>query len=160
ERAPTADSFEVAWNEKLALLDSTIEGMYSNDLDGRCTYINRAAARLLGYAPEDVLGKSMHELIHHTRLDGSVYARSECLIVQACRTGQVARNDEEVFWRRDGTAFPVEYTSSPIREHGVIKGTVVTFFDITQRKRSVRRLSIQHAVSSVLAEASTFTEAA
>ena len=70
------------------------------------------------------------------------------------------RNDDEVFWRRDGTPLPVEYSSSPIRAHGTIQGTVVTFFDNTQRKRFVRRLSIQHAVSSVLAEAATFSEAA
>jgi PAS domain S-box-containing protein len=151
---------ELGWNEKLELLDSTIEGIYSNDLEGRCTFMNRAAARLLGYQPHEVLGRNMHDLIHHSRLDGSPYPQAECLIVQACRTGQGARNDDEVFWRRDGTPLPVEYTSSPIREHGTIKGTVVTFFDITQRKRSVRRLSIQHAVSSVLAEAATFTEAA
>jgi PAS domain S-box-containing protein len=151
---------ELTASEKLALLDSTLEGIYSNDLDGRCTFINRAAARMLGYEPEEVLGQCMHELIHHSHLDGTAYPRSECPIVQACQRGEGARNDEEVFWRRDGTPLSVEYSSSPIREHGAIKGTVVTFFDITQRKRFFRRLSIQHAVSSVLAEAATFSEAA
>jgi PAS domain S-box-containing protein len=115
---------------------------------------------MLGYQPEEVLGQCMHELIHHSRLDGTAYPRAECPIVQACQKGEGARNDDEVFWRRDGTPLPVEYSSSPIREQGTIKGTVVTFFDITQRKRSVRRLSIQHAVSSVLAEAAAFREAA
>lgn len=153
-------SAELEPNQKLALLDSTIEGIYSSDLDGRCTFINRAAARMLGYEPQEVLGKNMHELIHHSRADGTPYPVAECPILHACRMGQVSRNDDEVFWRRGSTPLPVEYASSPVREDGVITGAVVTFFDITQRKRAVRRLSVQHAVSSVLAEASTFAEAA
>ncbi|HEV3256617.1 MAG TPA: PAS domain S-box protein, partial [Gemmataceae bacterium] len=143
-----------------AILDSTIEGVYSNDLQGRCTFINQAAARMLGYTPEEVLGKRMHELIHHSHPDRSPYPLEECSMFQACRTGQVNRSDDEVFWRRDGTPVAVEYSSSPIREQGEIQGAVVTFFDITKRKQAVRRLTVQHAVSSVLAEAASFAEAA
>ena len=143
-----------------AILDSTIEGVYSNDLQGRCTFINQAAARMLGYTPEEVVGKSMHELIHHSHPDSSPYPLQECSMFQACRTGQVNRSDDEVFWRRDGTPVAVEYSSSPIREQGEIQGAVVTFFDITKRKQAVRRLTVQHAVSSVLAEAASFAEAA
>ena len=143
-----------------ALLESTIEGIYGNDADGRCVFINQAGARLLGYAVNEVLGKDMHALIHHARLDGSAYPDHECPISQACRTGEVSRNEDEVFWRRDASPMPVEYTSSPIREEGKIQGAVVMFRDITKRRRSVRRLTIQHAVSNVLAEASTFAEAA
>src|SRR5438874_11962867 len=144
---------KLADSTRLALLDSTVEGIYSSDRDGRCTYINRAAARMLGYEPEEVVGQSMHELIHHGHADGSPYPAAECPILQACRTRQVHRNEDEVFWRRDGAALAVEYASSPLREQGVIQGAVVTFFDITQRKRWLRRLTVQHAVSSVLAEA-------
>ena len=145
---------------KVALLDSTADGIYVLDLDGRCTFINQAAARMLGYTLDQVLGKNMHELIHHNRPNGSPYPVEECPIFQACRRGQVRRNEEEVFWRCDGTPLPVEYSSSPFRELGEIQGAVVTFFDITKRKQALRRLTVQHAVSSVLAEATLFDEAA
>jgi PAS domain S-box-containing protein len=155
-----AEAAELERWEKVALLDSTVEGLYGNDLEGRCVFINRAAARMLGYTAEEVLGKSMHEVIHHTRVDGSPYPLDECPIALACRRGEVSRNEDEVFWRRDGSPLPVEYASSPILERGEIKGAVVTFFDITKRKRAVRRLTVQHAVSSVLAEAASFAESA
>src|ERR1700736_1838402 len=87
-------------NRLAAILDSTIEGVYSNDLQGRCTFINQAAARMLGYTPDEVLGKSMHELIHHSHADTSPYPLQECPMFQACRTGHVNRSDDEVFWRR------------------------------------------------------------
>jgi PAS domain S-box-containing protein len=145
---------------RFALLDSTIEGIYANDLEGNCIFINQAGAKMLGYKPEETLGKNMHELIHHSHADGSPYPVEECPILQACRTGEVSRNEDEVFWRRNKTPLPVEYSSSPLKEDGDIRGAVVTFFDITPRKRTFRRMAVQYAVSTVLAESTSFATSA
>ncbi|MBI4319727.1 MAG: PAS domain S-box protein [Chloroflexi bacterium] len=125
----------LAKNMKL-LLESTDQGMYRIDLDAKCTLVNRAGAAMAGYKPEEMLGKNIHELIHHTRPDGSPYPVALCPVVRAIRVGQGVRVDNEVFWRRDGTSFPVEYSSYPIVEGGVTKGAVVTFFDISERKHA------------------------
>jgi PAS domain S-box-containing protein len=120
--------------EKSALLESTSEGIYGMDLAGRCTFINPAGAALLGYQPEELLGKNMHETMHHSRPDGSPYPDEECPINREIRAGTGARVDDEVLWRRDGTPFPAEYSSSPIWVDGHIDGAVVTLTDITLRK--------------------------
>jgi two-component system sensor histidine kinase/response regulator len=120
--------------EKSALLESTSEGIYGMDLAGRCTFINPAGAALLGYEPADLLGKNMHETMHHSRPDGSPYMEEECPIDRDMRAGTGTRVDGEVLWRRDGTPFPAEYSSSPIWVDGRIDGAVVTLTDITLRK--------------------------
>ncbi len=118
------------------LLNSTIEGIYGVDLNGNCTFINKAGARMLGYAPEEIIGKNVHALTHHHRPDGSPYPVESCLIYQAFRNGRSCRRDDEVFWRRDGSSFAVEYSSAPIIENGVIQGAGVTFTDIAKRKQA------------------------
>ena len=123
-------------NSNRLLLESTGEGLFGLDMDGSCTFINRAAARMLRVAPDDVLGRNMHDRTHHSRADGSPYPIEECPIYRAFQTGQSCRMDGEVFWRGDGTSFPVEYTSSPISEDGALRGAVITFADITQRKQA------------------------
>jgi len=123
-------------NYNRLLLDSTGDGMYSIGPDGNCTFLNRTAARMLGIAPEEALGRNMHRLTHHSRADGSPYPLEECPIYRAFQAGQSHRMDDEVFWRGDGTSFPVEYSSSPILEDGVLKGAVITFADITQRRQA------------------------
>jgi PAS domain S-box-containing protein len=115
------------------LLESTDEGIYGIDLDGRCTFVNASGAAMLGYHPDEVVGQNMHELVHHTHPDGSPYPVDECPIFRAFRTGQGCRGDHEVLWRRDGTTFPVEYSSYPIREKNFVKGAVVMFTDISER---------------------------
>ncbi len=123
------------------LLESSGEGIYGIDLQGRCTFLNRAAAGLLGYRPEEARGQNMHALIHHRRPDGSPYPVEECPIFRSFRSGRGCRVDGEVLWRGDGTAFPAEYSSYPLRaEGGEIKGAVVTFTDITERKRAEEEL--------------------
>lgn len=119
-----------------ALLDCTSEGIFGVDLEGRCTFINKAGAALLGYAQADILGRFMHGLVHHTRQDGSPYPAEQCPIYGAFRTGRAYRGDEEVLWRRDGTAFSAECSSSPLYEGGMLRGAVITFNDITERKRA------------------------
>jgi len=118
------------------ILEAAGEGIYGLDTEGKTTFVNPAAARMLGYKPEDLIGQRHHELVHHSRPDGKSYPHGQCPIYAAFNDGAVhSAVDDEVFWRRDGTSFPVEYTSTPMVENGEIVGAVVTFRDITDRKR-------------------------
>lgn len=125
-----------ARSQHIALLESTGEGIYGVDLQGRCTFINRAGAGLLGYHAEDLVGRQMHALIHHTRRDGSPYPREACSVYRTYRTGQSCRIDDEVLWRGDGSCFPAEFSSSPLYHGGILSGAVIAFRDITERKRA------------------------
>ncbi len=118
------------------LLESTAEGVCGVDLQGCVTFINRSGAQTLGYQPEEMLGQPMHLLAHHHHADGSVYPAEDCPVYQTVKSGQSVRVDDDVFWRRDGTSFPVEYACAAIREDGQIRGAVYTFADITARKRA------------------------
>ncbi len=121
--------------EQLGLiLASTGEGIYGIDLQGSCTFANRACIETLGYDNEaDLLGRNLHELIHHTRPDGTPYPNEECPIFQAFRLGEPVQRDNEVLWRADGSSFPAEYASYPMQRDGEIVGAVVTITDITER---------------------------
>jgi PAS domain S-box-containing protein len=116
-------------------LESTGDGIYGIDLEGRCTFINKAGAQMLGHRPDEVMGKDMHQLIHHSLPDGAAYPRVECRIYGAFKNQQSCHIDHEVFWRKDGTSFPVSYSSFPVVEQETITGAVVTFVDITERQR-------------------------
>lgn len=130
---------------KQLLLESTGEGVYGVDVHGRCTFVNRAATELLGYPTEQLLGRNMHRLIHHSRSDGACYPEDDCPIFNAFRSGVACRVDDEVLWRADGTAFDAEYSSHPILDRGEVRGAVVTFLDITERKRAEAQLVRAHA---------------
>ncbi|HEY6134732.1 MAG TPA: PAS domain-containing sensor histidine kinase [Rubrivivax sp.] len=132
---PSSDATSLA-----LLLESTGEGIYGIDRAGCCTFVNRAGAQALGYRADEVLGRNMHSLVHHTHADGRVYPESECPILNAYRRGLPCRIDHEVFWRADGTPFDVEYSSYPVIESGAVAGAVVTFTDITERKLAERAL--------------------
>ncbi len=130
-----------AWRDPLGLLlASTGEGVFGVDLDGLCVFINHAGARMIGYEPAQLLGCNMHELTHHSHADGAHYPVEDCPIFNAFRRGEPCRIDTEVFWRRDGSAFPVEYSSHPIVDGGQVRGAVVTFVDITERRRAADAL--------------------
>lgn len=122
------------------LLQSIGEGVFGVDLHGRCTFVNRAAAQTLGYCTEQVLGQNMHCLIHHSHRDGRHYPEADCPIFNAFRRGLPCRIDDEVLWRADGSPFHAEYSSYPVIEHGSVRGAVVTFIDITDRKRAEQLL--------------------
>jgi two-component system, NtrC family, sensor kinase len=131
------ESSELIWD----LVDSIPEAVYGIDLDGLCTFCNPACLELLGYEDRaDLLGKNMHDLIHHTREDGTHYPVEECHIFEAFRRGHGTHIDNEVLWRRDGTRFFAEYWSRPMRRGEQVVGTVVTFVDITQRKLTQQAL--------------------
>jgi len=123
------------------LLECSAEGIYGVDLEGLCILANPACAKLLGYGdPQELLGKNMHALMHHTRADGTAYPLEECRVFLAFRQGLETHVDDEVFWRADGTSFPVEYRSHPLRRDGRMIGSVVNFSDITERKLAERRV--------------------
>ncbi|HYL12856.1 MAG TPA: PAS domain S-box protein [Terriglobales bacterium] len=123
------------------LLDSTAEGILGVDLQGNYTLSNSACLRMLGYDSAEVLrGKNLHRLMHHTKADGSPYPEDECPILKSLRKGVPFQLADEVFWRRDGTSFPVEYWSYPLQRDGQVVGGVVTFFDISRRRQSEESL--------------------
>ena len=117
------------------ILNAVGEGVYGLDLQGNVTFVNPAAATMIDWEMEDLIGKSMHQVLHHSHADGSHYPRESCPIYAAFQDGSTQRVTDEVFWRKDRTSFPVEYISTPMRdEQGQVIGAVVTFRDITQRK--------------------------
>ena len=142
---PGAD--QPLWRDKLSqLLESTGEGIFGIDMDGRCTFINRAGAEQLGYAPAEVLGRNMHELAHHSHGDGAHYPEQLCPIFNAFRKALPCRIDSELFWRKNGSSYAVEYSSYPIVDGGVVQGAVVTFVDISARRQAEDALRQAHAV--------------
>jgi PAS domain S-box-containing protein len=122
------------------LLESTGQGIYGIDLQGSCTFINRATCELVGYCPDETLGRNMHDLVHHHKPDGSLYPVDQCPIYRAFQKGEGCCVHSEVMWRRDGIPIPVEYSSFPIIEGGTITGAVVTVLDITDRKQAEEKL--------------------
>ena len=119
------------------ILNSVGEGIYGLDAQGNVTFVNPAAADIIGWDTNDLVGKSMHKILHHSKADGREYPRESCPIYAAFKDGKVHRVENEVFWRKNGTSFPVEYISTPMHdENGDLIGAVVTFRDITQRKLS------------------------
>ena len=118
------------------ILESAGEGVYGVDLEGKTTFVNPAAERLTGYSAKEMIGNCQHKLTHHSKPDGSPYSNLQCPIYAAFKDGKVHRISNEVFWRKDGTSFPVEYVSTPIWENLKLHGAVVVFKDISERKQA------------------------
>jgi len=118
------------------ILNSAGEGIFGLDLDGKHTFVNPSAAKMLGYEVQELIGKPSHTIWHHTKADGNPYSEDECPIYAAYKKGFTHRMTDEVFWRKDGTSFSVEYASTPIFEGDRIIGAVVTFKDISERKEA------------------------
>jgi formate hydrogenlyase transcriptional activator len=119
------------------VLNSAAEGIFGCDSQGTCLFCNDAAVRLLGYENQnELLGQNMHRLEHHTRKDGSPFPLDECPIYVGFLENRGVHIDDDVFWRKDGSSFPVEYFSHPLVREGKTVGAVVTFFDITERRRA------------------------
>ncbi|MEW6001082.1 MAG: HD domain-containing phosphohydrolase [Nitrospirota bacterium] len=130
-----AEELERLRRQNELILNSAGEGIFGLDLQGNHTFVNPSAARMLGYEVEELIGLHSHTIWHHSKADGSPYPEEECLIYKAYKEGSVHHATDEVFWRRDNTIFPVEYTSTPIKEGGKLVGAVVTFMDITERRQ-------------------------
>lgn len=160
----TAEALSLRQLELLArdletLLASTDEGVFGIDREGRVTMVNRAALELLGYEREHLMGVSAHDLFHHRREDGTPYPAAECPIQEVLQTGIGCRVADDVFWRSDGLAFPVEFSAAPLLDGTEIAGAVVTFSEISARKLRERLRDTQYAVTRALADASSIEEA-
>jgi len=130
--------------ENQLILRAAGEGIYGVNAEGKTTFVNPAAERMLGWTAEELVGRDMHSLVHHTHPDGSHYHAHDCPIYAAFRDGIVHRVEHEVFWRKDGTPLWVDYTSTPIRERGTLIGAVIVFRDISQRRDAEEKLRAAH----------------
>ena len=158
EAAEERSQTQTAERERLSreirlLLDSTSGGLYGMDQQGHCTFINRAGAEMLGYQPEELIGRNLHEIMHHSHPDGSPCPVATCPIFSASQIGRGCSLEDEVFWRRDGTTFLSEITSRPLYEGGLLKGVVVTFSDITARKQIQQELMVAKELAESSARA-------
>ncbi|MDD5287017.1 MAG: PAS domain S-box protein [Desulfuromonadaceae bacterium] len=142
ERKWAEEELKISHEQVQLLLESTAEAIYGISLLGRCTFANQACARLLGYKhPDELLDKHMHKLIHHKHKDGTPFPPEECRMNSIFRgEGAGCHVDDEVLWRADGTSFDAEYWAYPQRSGNHVVGGVVTFFDITERKRAEEQL--------------------
>jgi PAS domain S-box-containing protein len=135
EQHEAEEALHLATRQRELILESVGDGIYGIDLDGRLTFINQAAARALGYTPDQLKGRDLHEMIHHSHADGTPYSKASSPILQGMRRRETIRMRDEVFWRKDGASIPVEYSASPLIEDGQISGMVVAFQDVSERRR-------------------------
>ncbi|MBI5676320.1 MAG: diguanylate cyclase [Nitrospirae bacterium] len=133
-----------------SVLDAAAEGILGLDTKGHHTFVNPAAARILGYSVEELIGKRSHELWHYKKPDGSPRPVEECPIYATLKNGAVHHETGDVFWKKDGSSFPVDYTSTPIIEQGNVMGAVVVFSDIAEMmalREELEKLSITDALT-------------
>jgi PAS domain S-box-containing protein len=132
--------FEDIERQNQLLLSAVGDGIYGVDVNGCTTFVNPAAEIMLGWSKSELVGRNIHDMIHHTHEDGSDYHPGDCPIYAAFHDGSVHSVDDEVFWSQSGKPIPVEYTSTPVTDNGCLVGAVVIFRDITERKRTEKKL--------------------
>ena len=137
---------ELPWQ---ALLDSAGEGIWGVDLQGICTFVNRAACAALGYTPDELIGRNMHEAIHHHHPDGRPYPGADCIVYNAFRRGQPFTNQVDHLFRKDGSIFYAEMSAQPILHEGATRGAVVTFRDITHARKAEQALRRSEKLAAV-----------
>jgi formate hydrogenlyase transcriptional activator len=141
DRKQAEEALQSSEERARLILDSAAEGIFGCDSHGTCLFCNPAAVRLLGYDdPKELLGQNMHSLEHHTRIDGTAFPIEECPIYIGFHENRGVHIDDDIFWRKDGSNFPVEYWSHPLVREGKTVGAVVTFFDISERRRVEKTL--------------------
>ncbi|MFI5065995.1 MAG: GAF domain-containing protein, partial [Streptosporangiales bacterium] len=150
---------EVLAGELQVVMDSTDEGIYRRDLAGRITYINRAALEQTGYTAGELLDQDAHRMLHHTHLDGTDYPAAGCPLAQVVAERAGAQFTGEVFWRKDGTPFPIDCSAYPFFDGDQVTGAVITFRDISERKMAETQLAAQYQAARVLAQAESVDEA-
>jgi two-component system, OmpR family, sensor histidine kinase VicK len=138
EQHEAEQALHMAMRQREMILESVGDGIYGIDMEGRLSFINQAAAQALGYTSEQLIGRDIHDVIHHSHSDGTPYSKSTNPILQGMRRNEAIRMRDEVFWRQDGTAIPVEYSASPLIEDGQISGMVIAFQDVSERRRLER----------------------
>jgi PAS domain S-box-containing protein len=132
-----------------ALLDSAGEGIWGVDLEGRCTFVNRAALGMLGFEAEELVGSNMHEMVHHHYIDGSSYPAENCCVYNVFRKNRPFSNQVDHIFRKDGTHFWTEMSAQPILQEGELRGAVVTFRDITQTRMAEDALRRSEKLAAV-----------
>ncbi|MGD0910903.1 MAG: PAS domain S-box protein [Terracidiphilus sp.] len=138
EQHDAEEALHLATRQRELILESAGDGIFGIDMEGKITFINNAGAEMLNYTPDQLTGKDVHDVIHHSHPDGTPYSRSASPILLALRRAESIWMRDEVFWRKDETAVPVEYTANPLIEEGRISGMVIAFQDVTQRRRLER----------------------
>jgi PAS domain S-box-containing protein len=138
EQHEAEEALLLATRQRELILDSAGDGIFGIDLEGKITFINHAGAAALFYTPDQLAGKDVHDAIHHSHADGTTYSRASSPILQALRRAESVWLRDEVFWRKDGTAVPVEYTANPLIREGRNSGMVIAFQDVTERRRLER----------------------
>ena len=141
-----AQAAELPWQ---ALLDSAGEGIWGVDLEGRCTFVNRAAQRMLGFDAEELIGENMHSMVHHHHPDGTPYLATDCSVYNVFRRSQPFTNKLDHVFRKDGTLFWAEMSAQPIVVHNSVRGAVVTFRDITQSRLAEEALRRSEKLAAV-----------
>ena len=122
------------------ILEAAGEGIYGINAEGKATFVNRAAQEMLGWDAEDLIGRELHSIIHHTHMSGDHFPAEQCPIYDSFRRDKTVRVEDDAFWRKDGKPILVEYVSTPIYDHGVLAGAVVIFRDVTERKENEKKL--------------------
>jgi PAS domain S-box-containing protein len=140
ERRAAEEELDRLHRHNQVVLNSAGEGIYGVDRDGRLTFVNPAAAKMFDWEAEALIGQPLHRLVNQADLNGIPVAEPPCSIMETIIVGELREHVDSTFWRKDGTSFPVEYVSTPIRERGNIVGAVVVFKDTTDRKRAEEQL--------------------
>lgn len=142
-QSQTEAALEESAEHNHLILDSAAEGIFGVDTKGITTFVNPAGARMLGYEINELIGRPMHQTIHHSYADGSHYPVHDCPMHAAIKEGYCQHIDEEVLWRKDGSCFSVDYITTPIMKEDIIQGAVVTFRDTTERKKVKAQIEYQ-----------------
>jgi len=135
EQHEAEEALHLATHQREMILESVGDGIYGIDLDGNLTFINKAAAETLGYTSDQLIGRDAFALIHHSNADGTPAGKATNLIFQSMRRHEQIRTRDEVFWRKDGSSIPVEYSAAPLVENDVVCGMVIAFQDVSERRR-------------------------
>ncbi|WP_239028043.1 PAS domain S-box protein [Geomonas subterranea] len=140
ERKHAEEAHEKTRRQLQLILDAAGEGINGVDMQGRITFVNPAAAQMVGWTQEELLGQHQHSLMHHTREDGSPFPEQDCPMSTACYEGRPYQGSDELFWRKDGSSFYAEYNCRPLREGGELVGAVVVYKDVTERRLADEQL--------------------
>jgi PAS domain S-box-containing protein len=139
EQTLAGEELDALTRQHQSILDSVGDGIWGMDMEGKVTFVNRSGANMLGYSPQELLGRDMHALVHHSHADVSPDLVHECPLFSSLRSETPVHVNDDVFWRKDGQSFPVEYVACPLLDNGRVDGIVVAFKDVTER-RSLDRM--------------------
>jgi PAS domain S-box-containing protein len=143
------------------VLDSVCDGIYGVDLEGNCTFVNRSMKSITGWQAEDLIGRNQHQMLHHTHADGTPHRSDECPVYQTFQSNEPRFVEDDLFWKKDGSGFPVEYSSTPMHDHkGETVGSVVVFRDISERKQAEEEVRRHQAELAHMARLNTMGEMA